>query len=215
MKIDIICSSTEHPIYPWLEGWKKKNKHHSVRLVNSVHELEGGGDILFLISCNEILDRKVLQQYRKALLVHASDLPQGRGWSPYVWELLAGAEEITVSLLEVAEQVDSGKIWKKKSFHVNKTDLHNEIHQKLFNVELSLMDFAVQNIEVVEPIEQNLNKSPTYFKKRTPADSQLDINKTIKDSFNLMRLCDPKRYPAFIYIDGVKFNIYIEKDKDD
>ena len=37
----------------------------------------------------------------------------------------------------------------------------------------------------------------TFYKKRTPKDSELDINKTIKEQFNLLRIVDNEKYPAF------------------
>ena len=39
----------------------------------------------------------------------------------------------------------------------------------------------------------------TYFKKRTPEDSKININKSLKSQFNLLRVCDEKNYPAFFY----------------
>ena len=40
------------------------------------------GDILFLISCSERIGDAYRQKYRHVLVLHASDLPKGRGWSP-------------------------------------------------------------------------------------------------------------------------------------
>ena len=43
-------------------------------------------------------------------MIHASDLPKGRGWSPHIWGLINEAQQITISLLEAVDKVDSGDI---------------------------------------------------------------------------------------------------------
>mgnify|MGYP003349215185 CR=1 FL=1 len=55
--------------------------------------------------------------------------------------------------------------------------------------------------------------NPTYLKARTPLDSKLDINKSIKSQFNLLRVCDDKNYPAFFYYKNYKFFIKLYKKK--
>ncbi len=79
MKITIICSSKTHPIYPYLQEWmKKKSSVHEVDLVVKSYDLQGG-DILFLISCNEIIEKETRSKYKRCLVIHASDVPKGRG----------------------------------------------------------------------------------------------------------------------------------------
>ena len=51
----------------------------------------------------------------------------------------------------------------------------------------------------------------TYYERRTPKDSELDINRSIKDQFNLLRIVDNERYPAFFYIGDKKYKISIEE----
>ena len=53
--------------------------------------------------------------------------------------------------------------------------------------------------------------SSTYYKKRDANDSKLDINKSIKEQFNLLRIVNNREYPAFFEIDGHKFLLKIEK----
>ena len=42
-------------------------------------------------------------------------------------------------------------------------------------------------------------------------DSELDINKSINSQFNLLRICDNKRYPAFFRKHGFTYKLQIEK----
>lgn len=211
MKIDILCSTSEHPIYPRLQDWfMKQSVKHDVRLLQRSRDLgESGGDILFLISCHELIPQTLRQRYRACLVIHASDLPQGRGWSPLVWQILAGNKTITVSLLEAADPVDSGAIWHKVQIHFEGHELCDEINAALFDAELSLMDFAVENFGTIEPQPQV--GEPTYYRRRIPEDSRLDVHRSIAEQFDLLRVADEKRYPAFFDYRGHRYNVIIKK----
>ena len=52
----------------------------------------------------------------------------------------------------------------------------------------------------------------TYYKRRTNQDSELDIEKTIKSQFNLLRIVDNKHYPAFFIYKSKKYILRIEED---
>ena len=54
----------------------------------------------------------------------------------------------------------------------------------------------------------------TFYKKRGPDDSALDVNKTIIEQFNLLRTVDNEKYPAFFIHKGKKFLVKIEKTDD-
>lgn len=209
MKISVLCSSKEHPIYPKLRQWCDEQPHET-ELINAKSELSGG-DMLFLVSCAELISEKVRSDYKHTLVLHASDLPKGRGWSPHIWDLLNGADGLTVSLLEASEPVDSGRIWAKETFKVGSDWLWDEINEALFNVELKLMSFAVNNVGKIAPSAQDDTKGVTYYPKRKPEDSELDIDKSIREQFNLLRVCDPLRYPATFRIHGHKYKLVMEK----
>lgn len=210
MLISILNTSYTHPINQHLRRWIYKNKSdHSISLCRSKEDLVGG-DILFLVSCSEILGVNETSKFKNSLVIHASDLPEGKGWSPHVWEILNGASNITVSLIEVGQKIDSGSIWKKVSVRIPKEALFDEINQLLFDTEIELMDFAVANLETVVPIPQ-ADQNVTYWPKRVPSDSEIDINKSLREQFDLIRVCDVDRYPAFFYIRGQKFKLKLEK----
>ncbi len=209
MNISIICSSKDHPIYPLLKRWEKKYTSHVINIVNSVSELEGG-DLLFLISCNEIVTKDVRELYKKSLVIHASDLPNGRGWSPHIWRILEGEKNITVTLLEAEDNVDSGDIWSQTQFDLEGHELYDEINALLFDAELSLMDYAVEEWGKVVPISQS-REEPSYYPKRTPEDSEIDPSKSISEQFDLIRVADPNRFPSFFYHQGKRYILKVEK----
>jgi len=185
------------------------SKGHSITIAFDKAELQGG-DILFLVSCSQIIKDTERKSYKATLVLHASDLPQGRGWSPHIWSILGGANRITVSLLEANDPVDSGAVWLRTNFILEGHELLPEINAKLFAAELSLMTQAVEQFEIIKPIQQMGDPGP-YMPKRTPADSQLDPHRTIAEQFDLLRIVDSQRYPAFFNYRGKRFLIKIEK----
>ena len=211
MNITILCSSPEHPVNAYVEKWASDNQgKHQVHIVRERSELEGG-DFLFLVSCSEIIKAKHRALYKHSLVLHASDLPKGRGWSPHIWEIVNGAGHITLSLLEVEDGVDSGRIWIKQEMPICKTDLWHDVNRKLFQAEIDLINEAVNNWHRIEPYHQDAGVASTYYKRRTPEHSELDPAKTIAEQFDLMRMCDPERYPAWFEYLGQKYKVSLEK----
>src|SRR5215813_13350989 len=146
MKVSVLCSSASHPVYPHLENWvKQAAATHDMELVQSKKDVSGG-DILMLISCHEIISADDRKRYRASLVIHASDLPQGRGWSPHIWQVLEGKRDIAVSLIEAEDQVDTGAIWAQRHLVLEGHELCDEINEKLFVIELALMDEALEKI---------------------------------------------------------------------
>ena len=58
--------------------------------------------------------------------------------------------------------------------------------------------------------EQTGNKSS--YKRRTPDDSKVDPNKSIKSQFDLLRVVDNEKYPAYFINENVRYNIKIVRD---
>ncbi len=215
MKISVLTSSKEHPITPILYDWKKETElsGHVTEVVFDKASLTNG-DILFLVSCSEILTQVDRKKFSATLVIHASDLPADRGWSPHIWNIINGKNEITVSLLEADDKVDAGAIIKKVKFHLNGDELLDEINTQLFKIETELMTYAIGNAEHLERSPQT-GEIGAYRPKRTPADSKLDVDLSIADQFNLMRTVDNTRYPAFFFYAGHKYVLKIEKANDD
>lgn len=215
MKITVLCSSEAHPINDRLQDWVRVNKDkHDVELVRRKSDMSGG-DLLFLISCSEIIGPQARMAYRKSLVIHASNLPEGRGWSPHIWQILEGKTEIVVSLLEAADKVDSGDIWHQLRVSVPKSALYDEINDLIFDAEFDLMDFAVSNFDRVIPKAQRADIKPTYYPRRSPKDSELNPALSIAEQFDLMRVCDPERFPAFFKLHDCKYKIRLEKMTDE
>lgn len=187
-----------------LERWC--DRHEAILVFDKEHCL--GGDLLFLVSCTEIIGPEIRRRYKKTLVIHESDVPTGRGWSPLAWQILAGHDEFVVSLIEAEDRVDSGAIWHQELLTLDGHELSDEINEKRDVVRARLMEWAVENFDTVKPAPQVGEGS--YYARRTPEDSRLDPLRTIVDQFDLMRICDP-RFPPFFDLRGHRYELTVRK----
>lgn len=177
-------------------------------LCRSYDEVKKDG-IAFFLSCHEIASREILERNHRNLVIHASNLPEGRGWSPLTWQILQGENRIPVCLLEAAEKVDSGRIIYRDMLEFEGHELINEMREALATLSCNLCLRFLD--EEQPPAGEEQQGKATYYPKRKPEDSQLDVNKTIAEQINLLRIVDNERYPAFFEWQGSFYRIRIEK----
>jgi len=208
MKITIFTDNPNSWIIPFVERLKVKLKSHSIHHVFSQDKIKQG-DIMLILSCEHIISEKILSLHKNNIVVHPSNLPKGKGWSPLAWQVLEGKDKIPITLFEASKEVDGGDVYLRDIIHLDGMELNEEIKLK-------------QGLKTIEMICQYIKKQnkgisqegkDTYYAKRTVSDSELDIKKTISEQFNLLRVVDNERYPAFIKIRGKKYIIKIYDEK--
>ena len=210
-KVTLIISDERHPVNCWIEAWVNQRPEGQFAEIVRTSDQAKGGDICFLISCTEILPNEFMQRYTHVLVIHASDVPKGRGWSPHIWAIIQGQEELTISLLEASKTVDCGDIWYKSTYQIPKYFLYHDIIEVVNQAHIDLIDYALEHHATVNPLPQDLQIVPTYLPKRTPVDSEISAFESIASQFDLLRVCDKDRFPSFFYLHGKKFKITIKR----
>lgn len=166
-------------------------------------------EIVFILSYTHILNRAFLQSNRLNLVVHASALPRGRGFAPLQWQILEGAKSIPVTLIEAIEEVDAGDILGEDEINLEGHELYEEIRNLQGHaVGRLLSEFlaAYPNFERRPQVG-----TPSYYPRRTPNDSALDLSRTLEEQFNLLRICNNDGWPAFFVHHGRRYVLKIEK----
>ena len=168
-------------------------------------------DIVFPLSYTRILPESFLQKNELVLIAHTSKLPKDKGFAPLQYQILRNKNKVYISLIKAAIEVDAGPIYFQNSFMLNGTELSDEIRN-------------IQGMQILNIIKKFLIKYPNvkskkqtgkgnFNKRRYPKDSQLDINKTIKQQFNHLRINDNELYPSFFYYKDQKYIIKVFKEK--
>jgi UDP-2,4-diacetamido-2,4,6-trideoxy-beta-L-altropyranose hydrolase len=183
---------------------------HSVTWVNSTADLEGG-DLCFFLSYSQIVSHQKLAKFRNNLVIHASDLPKGRGWSPASWLILNGESRIPVTLIEACVEVDSGPIYDQIWINLDPTDLVDDWRVKLSKATINLVQSFIYNYPSSLLKERKQHGDASYYPKRVSLDSRLDEGRSLAEQFNLLRIADNKNYPVFFEMHGTEFVLQIHK----
>ncbi|MDH5665063.1 MAG: hypothetical protein OEY10_02055, partial [Nitrosopumilus sp.] len=174
------------------------------KLCRNHHEIQKGV-VAFYMGCVKVTPREILDKNRYNVVVHESDLPIGRGFSPLIWQILEGKNIIPVCLIEADDDVDAGCIYMKREIKLQGHELNHEIRHKQGQLTVEMcLDFLENSNPPVGIAQQG---EPSIYCKRTPEDSKLDINKSIAEQFNLLRVVDNDRYPAFFEKDGCRYTL--------
>ena len=208
MKVQILVDNPNSWIVPYAQQLNQLliEKGCDSTLIHK-HEQVVKGDILLLLSCESIF--KNLSFNKHNLVVHESALPKGKGWSPLTWQILEGTTEIPITLFEAAESVDSGVIYEQAYIQFEGHELLEELKHKQGETTIELILNFIEKYPKIEGKSQQGEDS--FYPKRTAKDSQLNTDKTLKELFNQLRVCDNERYPAFFELNGHKYYLVISK----
>lgn len=180
---------------------------HSARLAIR-HDQIPKGDIAFHLACTRITPPEVLARNALNLVVHASHLPKGRGFSPLVWQILEGLNDIPVRLIEALDDVDSGAIRMAETLRFQGHELNEEMRARLGEISVDMCIRFVREPQRYPPVEQV--GEPSWYERRRPRDSRLDTGRTLADQFPLLRVVDNERYPAFFDLNGRRYVLRVE-----
>ena len=173
------------------------------------HREIANGAVAFYLGCLHVTPPDVLARNRRNLVVHESDLPEGRGFSPLTWQILEGKTRIPVCLLEAVEEVDAGPIIYREAIEYEGHELVGELRQRLGDMTVSLCHRFLA--EPSPPAGEQQAGEASFYGRRRPVDSQLDPAQTIAEQFELLRVVDNERYPAWFDYRGRRYKITIDK----
>jgi methionyl-tRNA formyltransferase len=211
LKIDILSDSTS-----WMVAHLSELKDrfeedgHEVKLLNKAEQLREG-DLAFFLGCFEIVKQEKLALHKNNLVVHASALPNGKGWSPMTWQILEDKNEIPVTLFEAQVGVDSGDIYLQDIVRLSGYELIEEwrdlLGKKIFEM---CLNFTKRYPEILTSARKQIGNG-SFYERRTPECSRLNLDKTLREQFNLLRVVDNARYPAFFELDGHRYKLKVER----
>jgi len=209
MKVAILTSSNQ-----WFVEYAKLLNHQiqNSKLFFSHEDIKENFDVLFILSYHKIISSDYLLKHKHNIVVHASALPHGKGWAPLFWQILEGENEIPFTMFEASSGVDDGDIYMQRTLELTGFELNAELREKQANFTIEMCSEFLNNYEKYK-IPKKQTGEESFYKKRTSKESELDIHKTIKEQFNLLRIVDNENYPAFFEIDGNRYILKIELDK--
>jgi methionyl-tRNA formyltransferase len=210
MKITILTDDISSWFVFYGQKLKKllQDRNHEVEYVfNKINIKEG--DVCFLLSCSNIVEKKYLELNKNNIVIHASDLPHGKGFSPLQWQILEGKNDIPLTLFEAVEGVDAGPYYLKDFINYNGSELYFELREMLGEKIIEMSILFIENFNHMIPIRQT--GIETFYPRRKKKDDQIDPQKSIIELFNHFRIADNEKYPLFFELYGQTYNVKIER----
>jgi methionyl-tRNA formyltransferase len=127
------------------------------------------------------------------------------------WQILEGKAHIPITLFEAAERVDSGLIYAQRWLEFEGYELVGELRSQQAAATRELCRWFVDHYPLSTAGARQQSGEESFYRRRRPNDSILDTNRTIADQFNLLRVVDNERYPAFFELGGRRYELRITR----
>jgi methionyl-tRNA formyltransferase len=208
MKVDFLTPSTGwfSSVAEELLREVSQRGHESRQFEN--HEKLEKGDVLYILSYLKIIPQKYLGLHDMNLVIHGSDLPKGRGFSPLSWQISEDSREIAFTLFEAGDEVDSGDYYMKRKMELDGTELFHEWRSKCAAFVADMALEFLDNTDSHPPSPQS--GEATFYPKRGEADDEVLPEHSLEMMFDKLRACDPDRYPAWFRFRGRKYSLRMD-----
>lgn len=209
LKIVILLDKSNN----WIEKYLLDHLRHPQAFVQISYEADqiSNADIVFVIGYTRKVASTISARNGFVFVIHESDLPAGKGFSPVQWQILSGANSMVVSMINLDELIDGGDIVLQKKLEFVGDELYEEIRAKQAAVTVDLVFDCIDCYPDYFPKPQVGNE--TFYRRRYPEDSELDPDKTLRELFPLLRVCNNEEWPAYFVLEGKKFILKIFNGK--
>jgi UDP-4-amino-4-deoxy-L-arabinose formyltransferase/UDP-glucuronic acid dehydrogenase (UDP-4-keto-hexauronic acid decarboxylating) len=167
-------------------------------------------DFLFSFYYRHMLSQAILDIPRAGgLNLHGSLLPKYRGRAPINWVLVNGEQETGVTLHYMTEKPDAGDIVCQQVVPIHGDDTASILNAKMVKAAGEMLDECLpQLISGTASRTPQDHRAATYFGRRTPADGEIDWNRSSGEISNLVRAVT-RPYPgAFTFRGQTKLIIW-------
>lgn len=150
-------------------------------------------DLLVVMAYGQLLSPEVLAIPRIAPLnLHASLLPRHRGASPIQATLLAGDTETGITVMVMAEGLDTGDILLQKKLLIAEEETGGSLHDRLATLAAEALEEALTQIlnQTAQQCAQE-EALATFAHKLQRADGEIDWTESAKKIILRMRAFDP------------------------
>ncbi len=134
-------------------------------------------DVIVVVAYGKILPKEILEMPKKACLnVHGSLLPKLRGAAPVQRAVLEGEEVTGITIMEMAEGLDTGQILSKREVEIGRSD-SGELFERLSHVGGQLLIETLENIDefLNNKIKQN-EEEATYANMIFKEEAETNFN---------------------------------------
>ena len=129
------------------------------------------------------------------------------------WQIREGASCIKSAFFEAVAGFDAGPIHLQTSINLNGTELVNEWRKLQAEATINFcLQWVDRYRELIEAARHQTGEV-SHYRRRRPADSRLDPERTLAEQFELLRVVDNDRYPAFFEWRGRCYELHVRLEQ--
>ena len=166
-------------------------------------------DLIVVAAYGKILPKEILDIPKKACInIHGSLLPKLRGAAPIQYAILEGHKATGITIMEMAEGLDTGDIIAKREYEVQR-ETAGELFEILSQMGAELLADSLPDIdELLENKEKQKEEDATYASMITKEEGHVTFDKVASEIDNQIRGMTPSP-GAFIIHGGEKYKVFI------
>jgi methionyl-tRNA formyltransferase len=197
----VIESEGDFTLAPLIE---RHLSGHAVSVGNSLPVFPENYHLIVLWNLRRII--RDLPATNNVVVFHSSDLPRGRGWAPIYHALANGFQYHVITAILAGPEVDAGDVIAKARFRIQAC--HTSDSLRALDEEVCVMiAAAILNHFGNQPIRaMPQHGQASYYARRSPSDSGMDINQPLVDLIPHIRGCGSS-YPAYVDWQGCRYRI--------
>ena len=166
-------------------------------------------DMVVLVAFGQILPKEIIESPPHGCInLHPSLLPKYRGAAPMNWTLIQGETVTGVSIIEMVEKVDAGKILLQQETAIGPEETFGKLHDRLSSEGAVLLLQAIRGIMDGSITGQPQNDALATFAPRfKKEDTRIEWNREVHEIVNLVRGLSPSP-AAYSLLDGRQLKVF-------
>jgi methionyl-tRNA formyltransferase len=187
------------------------NKNIKFVEIEHVSDLNTNCDVVFASGVYSLIKEKYLNHPTYGIIgFHETPLPEGRGNAPIQWTIENKRSNLTITALKFVKEMDAGDYVYQYNVPISISDTLVELEEKRKTGVQKCFTAIIDEMEKGYLVTREQTGSLSISPKRTPPDSELDVNKTLIDLWDKIRICDNEKFPAFFWVNKKKIILKYE-----
>lgn len=124
---------------------------------------------------------------KKALNIHGSLLPEGRGGAPLHWAIINGKKKTGFSVMEMVSKMDAGDYYSQYEIKISESDTVDDLFTNMSNLILDKTAQGVIEVDKGKKATQQKEDEVTFWMNVKKEDAKIDFNNIALDIHNRIR----------------------------
>lgn len=166
-------------------------------------------DLILTMAYGQIIPHELLSIPKYGCLnLHGSLLPKYRGAAPIQRAIMSGDQQTGVTLMEMVDEMDAGKMFAKESCPIEDSDTMTSMQQKIVDCSVKLVrNYLLPYLNgEIQGEEQNADEV-TFANKILPEDEHVSLDMCVNEFIRYVHALS-EMPGAYVLLDNAKLKLY-------